>query len=252
MVNQMPDGKLVLRLLDADGEFIAQCTVTPWQKVATPMKLDDFEKMMRASAGWQQKEGPALEASDKLKSASGYGILRITAEGKLGSVDALRRFYLVAAPTGDQILVDFTMIPSQAAKLDGRDERIVQSLLFVEAGRIGPVPAVKTRPRSIARSAQRHRPGCDRQHPVRDSIHVPDTAIEGRSSIGFTVATGSMPRLRVWANDRRMIREYPHRGLRDASPLCFSRSSFSAALRPATRRGRAADGAGEHLLDRRP
>ena len=141
MVNQMPDGKLVLRLIDLRGEFIAQCTVTPWTRVKTPMTLADFETMMKASAGWQQKAGAPLEANDKLKSPNGYGILRITAEGKLGAVDALRRFYLVAAPGGDQILIDFTMVPSQAAKLDNRDERLVQSLLFVEAGRIEPVPA---------------------------------------------------------------------------------------------------------------
>jgi hypothetical protein len=145
MVNQMPDGKLVLRLIDQRGEFIAQCTVTPWTKVQSPTKLEDFEKTMKASTGWQQKDGPPLEATDKLvKSPNGYGILRITAEGKLGPVDALRRFYLVAAPGGEQMLVDFTMVPSQAAKLDSRDERLVQSLLFVEAGRIEPVPATPT------------------------------------------------------------------------------------------------------------
>jgi hypothetical protein len=145
MVNQMPDGKLVLRLIDLRGEFIAQCTLTPWTKVKTPMTLPEFEKMMKASAGWQQKDGPPLEATDKaVKSANGYGILRITAEGKLGPVDALRRFYLIAAPGGEQILIDFTMVPSQAAKLDNRDERLVQSLLFVEAGRIEPVPGVPT------------------------------------------------------------------------------------------------------------
>jgi len=33
MVSQTNDGKLVLRLVDARGEFIAQCSVTPWQKV---------------------------------------------------------------------------------------------------------------------------------------------------------------------------------------------------------------------------
>ena len=141
MVNQMPDGKLVLRLIDLRGEFIAQCTVTPWKKVSQPETLAGFEAMMKASAGWQQKDGAPLEATDKgVKSATGYAILRITAEGKLGTVDALRRFYLVASPSGDQILVDFTMLPSQAAKLDNRDERLVQSLLFVEAGRIEPVP----------------------------------------------------------------------------------------------------------------
>ena len=142
MVNQMPDGKLVLRLIDLRGEFIAQCTLTPWTRVKTPMTLAEFETMMKASAGWQQKAGALLEANDKLKSPNGYGILRITAEGKLGTVDALRRFYLVAAPGGDQILIDFTMVPSQAVKLDNRDERLVQSLLFVEAGRIEPVPGV--------------------------------------------------------------------------------------------------------------
>jgi hypothetical protein len=141
MVNQMPDGKLVLRLIDSHGEFIAQCTLTPWHKVSSPMKLDDFEKMMKASPGWQQKDGPPLESTDKLKSPNGYGILRITAEGKLGAVDALRRFYLVASPGGDQILIDFTMVPSQAVKLNSRDERLVESLQYVEAGRIEAIPA---------------------------------------------------------------------------------------------------------------
>jgi hypothetical protein len=140
MVNQSADGKLVLRLVDTRGEFIAQCTVTPWRKTNNPLKLDEFSKMMRATEGWAQKAGPALDETDKVKSPNGYAIFRVTAEGKLGGVDALRSAYLVSAPQGEQILIDFTMLPSQAAKLDGRDATLAQSVLFVEPGRVEAVP----------------------------------------------------------------------------------------------------------------
>jgi hypothetical protein len=140
MVNQSADGKLILRLVDARGEFISQCTVTPWRKTNNPLKLDEFSKMMRATEGWSQKAGAALDETDKVKSPNGYAIFRVTAEGKLGGVDALRSSYLVSAPQGEQILIDFTMLPSQAAKLDGRDATLAQSVLFVEPGRVEAVP----------------------------------------------------------------------------------------------------------------
>ncbi len=145
MVSQTNDGKLVLRLVDSRGEFIAQCSVTPWQKVdaANLMKLPEFGKLMRDSKGWQQKDGPALDETDKIKTANGYSILRVTAEGKLADVNAIRSFYLVATPVGDQILVDFTMLPTQASKLDARDVALVQSFQFMttEAGRVEAIPA---------------------------------------------------------------------------------------------------------------
>ena len=142
VVSQTDDGKIVLRLVDARGEFIAQCSVTPWQKVdpKNQMKLVDFAKLMRDSKGWAQKDGPALEESDRLRSPSGLTLFRVTAEGKLAGVDAVRSFYLVATPAGDQVLVDFTMLPAQAAKLEGRDLTMVQSMQFFEAGRIEAVP----------------------------------------------------------------------------------------------------------------
>ena len=142
VVSQSDDGKIVLRLIDARGEFISQCSVTPWQKVdpKNQMKLVDFAKLMRDSKGWTQKDGPALEETDKLRSATGLTLFRVTAEGKLAEVDAVRSFYLVATPNGDQVLVDFTMLPNQASKLEGRDWAMVQSMQFFEAGRIEAVP----------------------------------------------------------------------------------------------------------------
>ncbi len=145
MVSQANDGKLVMRLVDPRGEFVAQCSVTPWQKVdaANLMKLPEFGKLMRDSKGWQQKEGPPLDETDKIKAANGYTILRVTAEGKLAGVDAIRSFYLVATPVGEQILVDFTMLTAQAAKLDARDVALVQSFQFLttEGGRVDAIPA---------------------------------------------------------------------------------------------------------------
>ena len=84
-----------------------------------------------------------MEENDKIKSANGYTILRITAEGKLSGLDAIRSIYLVATPGGDQILVDFTMLPNQASKLDARDVALVQSFQFLatEEGRVEAIPA---------------------------------------------------------------------------------------------------------------
>lgn len=143
VVSQTNDGRLTLRLIDSRGEFITQCTVTPWTKVDPKnlMKLDDFAKIMRESKGWQQKEGPPLDETEKIKSAAGYTIFKITAEGKLAGADAVRSFYLVANPGGDQVLFDFTMLPTQASKLDGRDLAMVQALQFVST-----TPSVEGRP----------------------------------------------------------------------------------------------------------
>jgi hypothetical protein len=143
MVSQTNDGKLVLRLVDGRGDFIAQCAVTPWQKVDDKnlMKLADFSKMMRESSGWVQKDGAPLDESDKIKGQSGYTIFRVTAEGKLSGVDALRSYYLVATPDGNQLLIDFTMLPNHAAKLDGRDVALVQSVQFMALdSRIEAIP----------------------------------------------------------------------------------------------------------------
>jgi hypothetical protein len=145
LVSQTNDGKLVLRLVDGSGEFIAQCSVTPWQKIdgKNLMTLADFSKLMRESKGWQQKDGPVLDETDKIKAASGYNILRVTAEGKLAGVDAVRSIYLVATPAGDQIFIDFTMLPAQASKLDGRDVALVQSVQFLTTteNRVEATPA---------------------------------------------------------------------------------------------------------------
>jgi hypothetical protein len=145
VVSQTNDGKVVLRLVDGRGEFIAQCSLTPWQKVdpQNPMTLANFAKLMRESKGWQQKDGPPLDENDKIKASSGSTILRVTAEGKLAGVDAIRSIYLISSTAGEQIFVDFTMLPNQAAKLDARDVALVQSVQFLAPGdgRIEATPA---------------------------------------------------------------------------------------------------------------
>lgn len=144
VVSQTSDGKLVLRLIDSRGEFLAQATVVPWQKVdaAQRMSLADFAKTMRESSGWEQKEGPPLDETENLKSPHGYSIFRVTAEGKQQGLAVLRSFYLVATPDGDRLLFDFTMLPVLASKLDGRDLTLVQSTQFLTMeNRIEATPA---------------------------------------------------------------------------------------------------------------
>jgi hypothetical protein len=47
----------------------------------------------------------------------------------------IQNFYLVAAPSGEQVVVAVTMTPKQADKLGARDLTLVASLVLTASGR---------------------------------------------------------------------------------------------------------------------
>src|SRR5262249_13522488 len=122
------DKHFFLRLLDR-GDFIAQATITPWSKakVGEHLTAEEFQKAMSETPGWEQGEvlqtGVVPAPTDP-----GRWVYRISALGEMDGVKVMQNFYLIAGPSGDQVVVVFTMTPKQAEKLGSKDLSLVGSL----------------------------------------------------------------------------------------------------------------------------
>jgi hypothetical protein len=117
---------LVLRLMDR-GDFVAQATITPWEKAKAGEHLtpDAFKKAMANTPGWEQSE--ILQAGEVEPEAKDKGrwIYRISAVGMMDDMKLIQNFYLVAFPNGEQLVFAFTLQPAQVEKLGGRDQAMV-------------------------------------------------------------------------------------------------------------------------------
>jgi hypothetical protein len=60
--------------------------------------------------------------------------------GQLDGIKVLQNFYLVAGPNGDQVVLAFTLTPSQAEKLGARDLSMAGSIDFPTQRRDGGKP----------------------------------------------------------------------------------------------------------------
>jgi hypothetical protein len=119
---------VVMRLMDR-GDFIAQVTLTPWSSAAKGMHLtpEEFRTAMNETSGWK----PDKELQTGVVPAEdGRWIYRICALGQMEGIEVLQYFYLIAAPTGEQLVLAFTMTPKQADKLGARDLALVGSIDF--------------------------------------------------------------------------------------------------------------------------
>jgi hypothetical protein len=125
--------QVVLRLMDR-GDFVAQLTITPWKRAEPGKHIaeDEFKDAMSKTPGWEQEDEP--ETGKVIPDPRpGFWIYEIAASGTLNGTKAVQYFYMVAGPQGDQVLMTFTMSPSQAAKLNTRDLPIVRGLSFPQA-----------------------------------------------------------------------------------------------------------------------
>jgi hypothetical protein len=115
----------VLRLMDR--EWIAQVTVTPWTKAkkGEHLSAEQFKTAMHETMGWR----PERELqSGEVPAQGGKWIYRLSVLGQLNGVNVLQNFYLVAAPTGEQVVLAFTLSPKMADKLGARDLSLAGSL----------------------------------------------------------------------------------------------------------------------------
>lgn len=121
------ENHLVLRLMDR-GDFIAQCTITPWTSApkGKHMSPEDFRAAMAKTPGW----APNKELlADEIPAGEGRYLFRIAAQGQMDGAEVVQHFFLVAAPTGEQAIMTFTMSPRMVEKLGARDVNLVGGLL---------------------------------------------------------------------------------------------------------------------------
>ncbi|HZT78790.1 MAG TPA: hypothetical protein VFA26_01100, partial [Gemmataceae bacterium] len=122
----------VLRLMER-GDFVAQVTITPWDKAEKGKHLtpEQFKEAMAKTPGWEvEKEVQAGE----VPADGGKWAYRLSALGKLDDVPVMQNFYLIAGPNGDQVVLVFTMAPKQADRLGSRDLALAGSIEFAPAG----------------------------------------------------------------------------------------------------------------------
>jgi hypothetical protein len=132
-VSQTSD-HLVLRLVER-GDFIAQATITPWKPAAKGQHLspEAFKEAMNATTGWEPER--ELQANEVPLEGDGRWAYRVSVQGQLDGVAVVQNFYLLAAPSGDQVVIAVTMTPKQADKLGARDLTLVASLTVPAAGK---------------------------------------------------------------------------------------------------------------------
>jgi hypothetical protein len=118
------------------GDFVAQVTVTPWTKAAPGKHLsaEEFKEAMAETPGWEPEE--EMQAGEvPLQDCWCY---RLAVSGKLDGLKVTQNFYLVANPQGEQIVLMFTMKPTDVQKLGTRDLSLVGSLVFPNAAKDAP------------------------------------------------------------------------------------------------------------------
>jgi hypothetical protein len=119
---------LVLRALDR-GDFVAQVTITPWDtaKPGEHLSPEAFRDAMNKTPGWEPSE--SVEETE-VPAENGRWLYRISVPGKMDGLKVVQYFYLLASPTGEQIVLAFTMTPAQVERLGGRDLALIRGLEF--------------------------------------------------------------------------------------------------------------------------
>lgn len=117
----------VFRLLDR-GDFVAQATVTPWDAAEAGKQFDakQFKEAMLASPGWEA--GEVLQEGEIQTGQPGRFVYRVSASGAIDDMKVVQTFFLVTNPSGQQVVIAFSMKQPQMAKLGVRDLAFVEGI----------------------------------------------------------------------------------------------------------------------------
>lgn len=121
---------LVLRLI-AGGEPTAQATVSVWKKAdkgghSTP---EEFKELILKVPGWEPGD---TATTGEVPAAGGKWVYRWSAQGKQDGNPVVQTFYLIAAPSGEQITIGVLSDPAKAAKLGEREAELLNGISFPE------------------------------------------------------------------------------------------------------------------------
>ena len=119
----------VLRLLTG-GEPTAQATVSVWKKVGAGehSTAADFKEMIARVPGWEASEA----LSDGEVKADGKWVYRWSGKGKQNGTAVVQTFYLIAAPSGEQLTVMLLSAPDKVGKLADREKELIDGITFPE------------------------------------------------------------------------------------------------------------------------
>jgi hypothetical protein len=116
----------VFRLMER-GDFLVQATITPWDRArpGTHLSPAEFRMAMSKTPGWQQGE---VVQEGEIPADKGHWVYRIVAPGDMDGMRVVQNFFLVAAASGEQVVVVFTMAPTQTEKIGTRDLEFVRGI----------------------------------------------------------------------------------------------------------------------------
>jgi hypothetical protein len=126
-ISSVSDEHVVMRLLDR-GDFVAQVTITPWRKAEPGKHItpEELKQQVNEATGWQPEK--ELQAGEVSGQGEGRWVYRLSEEGKLDDLQVIQNYYVVAAKTGEQVFLVFTLTRKQADKLAERDLSLVGSI----------------------------------------------------------------------------------------------------------------------------
>ena len=82
---------------------------------------------MAEAPGWTLED---VLDDGEVPTENGRWLYRVVARGTMDDVKVVQNFFLLAAPSGEQVVITFTMKPGQAAKIGSKDMTLVGSIGF--------------------------------------------------------------------------------------------------------------------------
>jgi hypothetical protein len=119
-----------MRLLN-DGEFIAQCRISPLPR-RTPDRLPALTEFQPdVQKALDKSYGELVEAGERVN-AAGYRVMRVIVNGQLNNSPRQWRYMHVSDSTGRQVVLVFNLEAKLAERLDGQDTALVDGFRFVD------------------------------------------------------------------------------------------------------------------------
>ena len=124
------ENHLVLRLMER-GDFIAQATITAWNKedAGKHTSVEEFKRQIARTPSWELEE---VAEAGEIPTDEGRYLYRFAARGELDGTKVVQNFVLLAGPNGDQCVITFTMKPANAGKIGTRDLALVNAIEFMK------------------------------------------------------------------------------------------------------------------------
>ena len=121
------DRQVILKRLDR-GEMVAQCNLSagPNAGKGRHQDLDQFKGDLKKALGSRFLRFVGEGEVDG--AAGGHYRYKVSVQGKQGDSEVLWHYYLIASPSGDQVIATFTLGLAQQAQFADQDLKLIGSL----------------------------------------------------------------------------------------------------------------------------